>query len=205
MSPERLKFPFGDGACRRFLVARGCGLRLRRLELLAGEVNLGQFLLDRLRLLLLGRELRTDCIELGARVLQRDRERVLLADDVTEFGPQRIGDLARLRGEVLQADVGFGRRRFCEPLDQLVDVTLDVRRGRYRRFQRLRGGVDDSPQRVDAIQRGFRGRIEGSCQQRGRFFSRKGTEFHRTRRSNFARGTPIRQAEFTGNSGKLSR
>ncbi|HSS69953.1 MAG TPA: hypothetical protein VLQ46_04785 [Casimicrobiaceae bacterium] len=79
---------------------------------------------------------------------------------------------------MLQTRVRFGRRHFAELLCELVDVAIDVRLGCDGFFDGLCCGFESSAQRIDPFQGRLGRGAENLGQQRGRFFCRKGTEFH---------------------------
>ena len=79
---------------------------------------------------------------------------------------------------MFQPGVGFGGGDLREFLGEFVNVAVDVRRRGHRFLERLRGGLESGTQRVDPFQGRLRCGAEDAGQQRGRFFCRKGTEFH---------------------------
>ena len=64
---------------------------------LSARGQVGELLLNRLRLFLLRLEFAAHRVQLRARVLQRDRQRFFFADDVGELRAQRVGNLSAPR------------------------------------------------------------------------------------------------------------
>jgi len=186
LRPQRLQLVFGRRARGGFLVAPCDSVGSRGLELLGGRADLRELFLRILRLLLFGLQLPAQGVELRPRVFQRNRERFLFTHDLGELGAKCIGNLPRFGGEVLQSRVRFGRRHLAELFCELVDVAIDVRLGCDGFFEGLGCGFESSAQRIDPFQGRLGCGAENLGQQRGRFFCRKGTEFHE-------KGAPILQ------------
>ena len=71
---------------------------------------------------------------------------------IRELRSQRVRDLARFSGQVLQADVGFGGRRFGDPVSDFLDVAVEIGCRRDRFFEGFRGSLEGGPEGVNALQ-----------------------------------------------------
>ena len=149
------------------------------------SVQVGELLLHGLRLLLFRLQFGARTFQLRPRVLQRNRQRFFLPDDLGKLRAQCVGNFPRFRGEVFQPGVRFGGSRFRRCLlTSFVDVAFEVRRRGLA--ESLRSRVERGP-RASTVSATSLTRSEDPRQQRRRLFGRKGMNSIEKGRSNSAR------------------
>jgi hypothetical protein len=91
-----VKLALGGRAGGGFLLASRGRFGFRRFDLFHRGREIGELLLNRLRLFLFRLEFSANRVQLRARIFQRDRKRFFLPDDVGQLRAQRVGNFSRL-------------------------------------------------------------------------------------------------------------